>query len=134
MIVRTCPAKILLVCSDPVMRQVLREVLDDKGYTVIPAGDLGAAVDRLLETRPDLLIIRPYLSSIAGHDAAMYLRTKAPGMPVLLVDGMIEDDRLLYRESLKSIDVFPKPFTTAEFLEKVQQVVDSLDQKPDQAG
>jgi DNA-binding response OmpR family regulator len=114
---------ILLLCSDPVIRSVLDETLQTEGYVVLSVGELGTAVDRLREYKPDLLLIRPYIDNMAGHDAAQYLRTKRPGMRVLMVSGSLDDDRLRYREALHSIDVFPKPFTAAELLEKVREVL-----------
>jgi DNA-binding response OmpR family regulator len=114
---------ILLLCSDAVIRSVLEETLKGECYVVLPTGDLGSAVDRLREYKPELLLIRPYIDNMAGHDAAQYLRTKRPGMRVLMVSGLLDDDRLRYRQSLQSIDVFPKPFTAEELLEKVRQVL-----------
>ena len=116
-------ATILLLCSDPVIRAVLDETLKGEGYVVLPTGDLGTAVDRLREYKPELLLIRPYIDNMAGHDAAQYLRTKRPGMRVLMVSGLLDDDRLLYRQSLQSIEVFPKPFTADELLAKVREVL-----------
>ncbi len=116
-------ATILLFCSDPVIRSVLNETLTTHGYVVLPVGDVGAAVDRLCEYKPDLLIIRTYVDNMAGHDAAKYLRTKRPGMRILMVSGLIDDERLSYRESVHGIEVFPKPFTAEELLEKVHEVL-----------
>jgi DNA-binding response OmpR family regulator len=116
-------ATILLFCSDPVIRSVLGETLEAHGYVVLPVGDLGAAVDRLREYKPDLLIIRTYVDNMAGHDAAQYLRTRRPGMRILIVSGLIDDERLNYRESVHRIEVFPKPFTAADLLEKVRDVL-----------
>ena len=106
----TTNTTILLLISDPVVRSVITEALQPEGYTVVAAGDFGTAVERLTEFRPDLLIIRSYVESIPGYDAATFLRTKCPGLPVLMVGGQIDDNRLHYRMSLKGFEVFPKPF------------------------
>ena len=87
------------------------------------AGDLGTAVKRVSDIEPDLLITRTYVSSMPGHDAAKYLRSRCPHMRVLIMGGLLDDDRLRYRESLEGFDVFPKPYTAAEFLEKVHAVL-----------
>jgi DNA-binding response OmpR family regulator len=116
-------ATILSVCSDPVLRLVIQETLETEGYVVLSVGGLGTAVDRLREYKPDLLLIRPYIDNMVGHDAARYLRTRRPGMRVLMVTGLLDDDRLRYREAVQSIDVFPKPYTAAELLEKVREVL-----------
>ena len=54
------------------MRATLRDALARAGHMVVTASDLGEAVDRLNETASNLLIIRPYISSMPGHVAANY--------------------------------------------------------------
>ncbi len=117
------PATILLFCSEPLIRSILAETLQTHGYVVLPVGDLGAAIDRLHSTKPDLLIIRTYVDTMPGHDAARYLRTKRPGMRVLMASGLVDDDRINFRESVHGIEVFPKPFTAVDLLEKVHEVL-----------
>jgi DNA-binding NtrC family response regulator len=70
-----------------------------------------------------LLIVRPYIEDIAGHDATHYLRAKNPGMHVLILSGSLDDDRLQYREAIEAFEVFPKPFTAGELLKKVADVL-----------
>jgi DNA-binding response OmpR family regulator len=114
---------ILLLCSDSNLRLVLQEVLENKGYVVLPASDLSRAVDWLSRCKPDLLLVRPYLSGISGYEAALYLRTKSHGIRIMMVSGYLQDDRLQYQWGIQGIEVFPKPFTGEEFLEKVANVL-----------
>jgi CheY-like chemotaxis protein len=116
---------ILLLVSDPMMREVLRDALESAGYLVVSASELGAAVDRIQQMRPDLLITRPYISSMPGHMAADYLRNKRPGLPVLIVSGFMEDDRVRDQHAIDDFHTFPKPFTQEEFLDKVREVLTS---------
>ncbi len=115
---------ILLLVSDPVVRSVFKEALEQAGYTVLATGDLGNAVDRLKEIEPDLLLTRTYVEGMPGHDAAVYLRSKCLKMKVLIVGGLMQDDRLELRESLAGFEVFPPPYHRAELLEKVKQVLE----------
>lgn len=117
---------ILLLVSDPLMRDVLRDALDSAGYLVVVANDLGQAVDRLREIHPDLLITRPYISSMPGQTAADYLRTKRPGLPVLIVAGYLEDDRVRDSIAIEDFHIFPDPFTRDEFLGKVRNILRSI--------
>jgi DNA-binding NtrC family response regulator len=116
-------ATILLLVSDPVVRSVLEETLEEAGYVVLACGDLGRAVDRLSECAPSLLISRTYVESLPGHEAAMYLRTKCPSMRVLMLGGHLEDERLKYRAEVQGFAVFPKPYTAAELLHEVEDVL-----------
>ena len=119
----TTSKSILLLISDAVIRSAVRDALEHGGYLVTAVGDLGTAVDRLLESPPDLLIIRSYIEDIPGYDAATYLRTRQPGLKVLMIGGLIDDDRLVNRMALEGFEVFPKPYPAAALLEKVKEVL-----------
>lgn len=114
---------ILLLVSDAVVRSILKETLQREGYTVLPTGDLGQAVDRLNECSPDLLITRTYVESMPGHEAAMYLRTKCPEMRVLMLGGNLDDERLEYRAERQGFEIFPRPYSAAVLLQEVRRVL-----------
>jgi len=84
---------------------------------------LGAAVDRLHRMRPDLLIVRPYISSMPGHMAAQYLRTVSPGLAVLIVAGCISDERIHVQNAVYKFHMFPESFAPVELLGKVREVL-----------
>lgn len=114
---------ILLLISEPLVRLVMQEELERSGYLVMATGDLGNAVDRIRECKPDLLMISPYVDTISGHQAAKYLQSRCPSMRVLMVAGLLADDRLQYRAELEKVEIFPQPFTGAQLLEKVRDVL-----------
>jgi len=116
-------ANILLLISDPLMRTILQETLERAGYVVVSAGDVGSAVDRVRELRPDLLIVRPYVASMPGHMAAQYLRTRCPGLPVMIVTGYMDDQRIRDEHELNEFFMFPKPFAREDLLANVKEVL-----------
>lgn len=65
----------------------------------------------------------PLFGDMSGHEAAKYLRSMCPGVPVLIVGGILDDDELTNREFLQRFEVFPKPFKAAELLDKVKDVL-----------
>lgn len=115
---------ILFLASAPVIRKAICNALESKGYIVMTASDLSHAVECLEKYTPDLLLVRHYTESVPGHEAAMYLRKTRPGIPVLLVGGLLDDPSLEDRENLRGFEVFPKPFTATELLDKVRDVLD----------
>jgi DNA-binding response OmpR family regulator len=121
---------ILLLVSDASVRKVLGDALESDGHVVLPAGDIGTAVDRLKESTSDLLIVRHYIESMSGHDAAMYLRKLCPGMPVLLVGGIPDDLWLQSRDSVHGFEIFPKPFKVDELLARVREILSARPQPP----
>jgi DNA-binding NtrC family response regulator len=122
-------AIILLMVADSNMRSALNTALTEVGYLVSAAGDLGTAVDRLKEMHYDLLITRPYVQSMPGHMAADYLRTKSPGLPVLIVGGFMDDDAVTIPNIVDQFHVFPKPFQRADFLGVVKDILTGIREK-----
>ncbi|HEY3743613.1 MAG TPA: response regulator [Bryobacteraceae bacterium] len=114
---------ILLLISEPVLRTAMKGVLENAGYVVAARGNLGRAVDTMADTRIDLLITAPYVDNIPGHDAAKYLRGKDPRMAVLIVGGVLDDDRLTYRAAHEHFALFPPPFSAADLLKTVKEVM-----------
>ena len=119
-------ATILLLASEPVIRDVIRRALDAADYLVLSAGDLGSTMDLLKRCTPDLLMVRHYLEDIPGHDAAVYVRASLPGIPVLIVGGVPDDPDLRDRETLHGFQIFPKPFTAAELVGKVREMLPGI--------
>ena len=114
---------ILLLVSASIVRSILNETLEHEGYTVVAEGDLGQAVERIKECPPDLLITRTYIEGLTGHDAAMYLRTKCLKMKVLILGGLLDDERLQSREALQGFEVFPKPYAPANLIQEVKHIL-----------
>jgi DNA-binding response OmpR family regulator len=114
---------ILFLASDSRISKVISQALDSAGYVVLTAHDIGGAIDFLKKCTPDLLIVRHYTESISGHDAAMHLRKICPGIPVLMLGGILDDGGLENRETLQGFEIFPKPFHAAELVEKVKEVL-----------
>lgn len=114
---------ILILDSYPEMRAAMRDVLEEAGFLVAAAGDLGAALDHLNELHPHLLIIAPHIDCMPGHVAADYLRTKCPGLPVLVVAGFMEDDAIRVQNAIREFHTFPAPFTRDAFLARVRDIL-----------
>ena len=119
----TC-GTILVFHSAPLVRKVLREILENDGHVVRATGDLGIAVDMVRETPPDLLLIDVYVANINGHDAALYLCQRCPSMRVLMVAGVPADQRIENRTTGEGFLVFPPPFAPADLTAKVREILE----------
>jgi DNA-binding response OmpR family regulator len=118
-------ATILVFHSAPVVRNVIREILEREGHVVRATGDLGIAVDMVRETPPDLMLIDVYVADINGHDAALYLCQKCPTMRVLMLAGLPADERIELRTADEGFLVFPKPFAPADLVARVKEILES---------
>jgi len=101
----------------------MKEALEDAGFVVLATGSFGTAINKVDDCKIDLLITHPYVETIPGHEAVKYLRARNLGMPVLVVAGLLDDDRLKYREELEGFEIFPRPFTVAQLVSKVEEVL-----------
>jgi len=90
---------------------------------------LGEAVDLLAETPPDLLITRPHINSMPGRIAADYLRNTQHGLPVLVVAGFLEDDRVDVQNTVEEFHAFPKPFRRDQPIAEVKDILKSIREK-----
>ncbi len=120
---------ILLLGSEPVLRAVMTEALQQAGYVVMSTGSLGTAVDMLADCKFGLLIIPPYIDNISGHEAAKYLRARNPLMGILIVGALLDDDRIRYRAKLEGFELFPPPFPAAQLIQKVQEVMKAAQER-----
>lgn len=122
-------ATILLLSSEPLVLTILTEALRHAGYVVSATGSFGSAVDLLADGGIDLLIVRPHVDSISGYEAAKYLHARNPDMAVLIVAGLPDDNRIQYRDDLEGFKRFPPPFTTAQLLDKVGEVLKAVKER-----
>jgi hypothetical protein len=47
-------------------------------------------------------------------------------MRILIVAGLLDDDRYMYRADLENFEIFPQPFTAPEFIDEVQKIIKAL--------
>jgi DNA-binding response OmpR family regulator len=114
---------VLVFHAAPVVRTVIREILEREGYLVRATGDLGNAVGFVRETPPDLLLIGVSAGQVDGHDAALYLRGKCPSMRVLMVAGLPADERVEIWTRGEGFSVFPRPFAPADLTACVREAL-----------
>jgi CheY-like chemotaxis protein len=80
-------SKVLIAEDNPVNRELLRELLESRGYSVTEASDGQEALKLLEESRPDLLLLDLDMPVLDGFGAVRKIR-ESPGLaslPVLAV-------------------------------------------------
>jgi len=81
---------ILVVDDDPEIRDVVRWLLEDEGWTVETASDGRAALERATQVRPALIVLDMGLPILSGEEVAMRLRVYyqvPPPIVVVSADG-----------------------------------------------
>ena len=121
----TSPAKHVLIAEDDDhMREALQEMLSEAGYRVITAEDGLEALDWLSRVTVDLVIVDILMPGLGGPELIKRLRetSQLATIPIMVLSGYADLTR--YRD-LPVDSVQLKPFKLSEFLEKVQQLIES---------
>ena len=88
--------KILLIDDDPDVHTVVKTILEPKSYQVVSAYDGAAGLRKVVEERPDLIILDVIMPGKHGFDVCRELKTDAKyhffsNIPVLMLTVYPED-------------------------------------------
>ena len=112
---------VLVVDDEPVLRVLIREILQDEGYAVIDAADGQSMLDLLQGVHPDLVLMDVMMPGVDGRKAyqALRSRTDMPDLPVVMMSAAVQPGKLD-----PSIAAFlRKPFDLTELVELVAQLI-----------
>jgi DNA-binding NarL/FixJ family response regulator len=92
------PCRVLIVDDHPSFRTSARRLLEAEGFAVVgEAGDGAAALARVAELAPELVLLDVQLPDASGFEVARRL-TAAPGGPAVVLTSSrdwSDDDRLV---------------------------------------
>lgn len=108
--------RILVVDDDKNVRYVMRELLELENYTVFTAENGERALELMLDTHVDLVIVDIMMPKMDGYEFTKELRGFNPELPVLMVSAkQLPEDRK--RGFLSGIDDYmSKPLDNEELL------------------
>src|SRR3954471_15269476 len=76
---------VLVVDDDPEIRDVVRWLLEDEGWTVETASDGRDALEQAARTRPALIVLDMGLPIMGGEEVARRLHVEYPDPPPIIV-------------------------------------------------
>jgi len=118
---------ILLVEDDEMVRALVRETMESNGYHVLEASDPLEAhvVAGSYRNAIHLLITDVIMPKASGPQLAKELLQICPGLKVLYMSGHTE--RAISKRGVrrKEVAFLPKPFTPAELIAKVREVLEN---------
>jgi DNA-binding response OmpR family regulator len=115
--------RILLVDDDFYARELHAGVLIRFGYNVDTAEDGAAAWKALQEKSYDLLITDNRMPRVTGMELIKQLRSEDMTLPIILASGTVPTEELKRYPWLQLDATLPKPFTIAELLDTVREVL-----------
>ncbi len=114
----------ILVCDDELdIRNVLRLLLENAGYTVVEAGNGSAAIDAVRsDAEIDLCIMDIMMPVMSGIDATAKIREFSDVPIIFLTAKSLESDKEA-AYSGGGDDYLVKPFSSRELLMKVEALI-----------
>jgi len=102
---------ILIVEDEVLIQMVLKDFLDELGYSVISASDAKSAMLHLLsDASIDLLLTDVALPGMNGRELADAARKLRPSLPVLFATGYGDEHEDLRKDLAPGMAVIAKPF------------------------
>ena len=118
---------ILVAEDDPQVRRLIRAILRDHGFSVLEAGSAEQAI-ALSHCHPapiHLAIIDVVMPGMGGLDLASFLDPERPTMKVLYISGMAATVAVESLASGAPALLLRKPFSAAELIDRVNQLIGS---------
>ena len=117
---------ILLVEDTEALREVIRETLEERGYTVLLAsnGELALALARERSGPIDLLLTDVVMPKLGGGDLAKLLSALRPGIRVLYMSGCTNGAISQHGVLGEAVMLLEKPFTGDKLAWTVREALD----------
>ncbi len=111
---------ILVIEDEEDMRQYLKEILLENGYSVKTIGSGISGLSILSKYEPDLVILDLGLPDIRGETVCQEVRKIYPKLPIIIVTAQHSTQKLVEGFNIGASDFIAKPFETSELLARVR--------------
>ena len=122
-------ARKILLADDSVTAQNMgRKILADAGYEVITVNNGSAALKKIAETKPDLIVLDVYMPGYSGLEVCQRLKEvkETARIPVLLTVGKLEPFKPEEARRVRAEGYIVKPFEASELLSALSKLEDRV--------
>jgi CheY-like chemotaxis protein len=122
-------ARTVLLADDSVTAQNMgRRILIDAGYEVITVNNGSAALKKIHESRPDLIVLDVYMPGYGGLEVCQRLKESEDTnrIPVLLTVGKMEPFKPEEAKRVRADGHIVKPFEASELLAALTRLEDRI--------
>ena len=110
---------VLVVDDDREIVRAISLLLEREGYTVLKAYDGYGALEQVMDSRVQLLIVDIMMPRLDGLSAVMKIREKK-NLPIIVLSAKSEDTDKILGLSMGADDYITKPFNPMELVARVR--------------
>jgi len=117
---------IVYIEDDTEMIELIRFVLERKGFEIIGASGGRKGLEIIFDTKPDLILLDLMMPEMDGWDVFHQIKSNesTKNIPVVIISAKAQPiDRLLGIEIAKVDDYFTKPFKTQELVDSIERLL-----------
>jgi CheY-like chemotaxis protein len=124
----TLPRTVLLADDSVTAQNMGRRILTDAGYEVITVNNGSAALKKIHEVRPDLIVLDVYMPGYGGLEVCQRLKEsgETSKIPVLLTVGKMEPFKSDEAKRVRADAHIVKPFEASELLAALTKLEDRI--------
>jgi two-component system chemotaxis response regulator CheY len=122
-------ARKILLADDSVTAQNMgRKILADAGYEVITVNNGSAALKKINELRPDVIVLDVYMPGYSGLEVCQRLKEtgETSRIPILLTVGKLEPFKPEEAKRVRADGFIVKPFEASELLSALTRLEDKI--------
>ena len=127
-------ARKILLADDSVTAQNMgRKILADAGYEVITVNNGSAALKKISEQKPDLIVLDVYMPGYSGLEVCQRIKetNETSRLPVLLTVGKLEPFKPEEAKRARADAFIVKPFEASELLSALSKLEDKIVPRPE---
>ena len=122
-------ARKILLADDSVTAQNMgRKILADAGYEVITVNNGSAALKKIAEAKPDLIVLDVYMPGYSGLEVCQRVKenSETSRIPILLTVGKLEPFKPDEAKRVHAEGFIVKPFEASELLSALTKLEDKI--------
>ncbi|MGA2456704.1 MAG: response regulator [Terriglobales bacterium] len=130
-------ARKILLADDSVTAQNMgRKILADAGYDVVTVNNGSAALKKITEIKPDLIVLDVYMPGYSGLEVCQRLKDseETTHIPVLLTVGKLEPFKADEARRVRADAHIVKPFEASELLTAITRLEDRMVPQASEGG
>ncbi len=114
---------ILIVDDDPMVREILKEIIQKQGFAVSAAENGESALKEMEKQRFDLIFLDLLMPGLSGLGMLEAIKDKDKNSVVVIVTGFADDPIALKAMSLGPLFLIRKPFKEKDIIEVLNIVM-----------